>query len=1109
MSNRSPIRAGLQIGAAGLRCPARLRLPLIAFVALASVAWPPSVLAQLPPPADSPTEFTVILEAPSVGERLRELKSEGTSRLRPRSATSLGLMRRAVVRRQDPVRTAIESLGIDVLGSASNVLNAIFVRATPEQTSAIVDLPGVRAVVPGQRYQPMLKSVARIVGASTAYVRPVGEQLFGEGLKIAIIDSGLDFDHEAFQDPSLSPLEGYPRGDPDYLDLANTKVIAVRSYIDLLVSRAPATSTPDDPSPNDLSGHGTAVAMIAAGRRVHTPLGAVMGIAPKARLGVYKVFGSPVLNFHTADHVVIAAIDDAVADGMDILNLSLGNPEFYPWDATGRDCGRAASDASCNPISMAAHSAAHDFGRVVVAAAGNHGSRGLHAAPALNTLLSPANTPSVITVGSTGNASSRHVSVRVSGQEFVAESGTGPEADGPLTAPAIQTSGLDNPLGCDPYEAQALSGRIAVIERGTCFFRDKVEHADAAGASGVLVINHEGDDLLTMGLLERTDIPAFLVGKADGATIREFLADPMASLTLDPLPVSTELEWGFVAPPSSRGPSLALLPKPDLVAPGQSVYTAAPRYNDEGVLFAPSGFRELSGTSFAAPAVSGAAALLWQAFPALTAREVASTLINTASPVLLEDGTRETVLAAGAGVLDLSSALRPNATAVPPSIGFGSVREVSFPVRRQVAISNRWRGAQSFLLRVEPRDQSANARVTVNGRNSYHFVLQRGQAETVEIRLDGPRPLPGAHEGRLRLISLSGLGELSVPYLYIVGDNEPANAIRLRGSFATGIAGEAATKSIVARVLDQYGVPVAGKEVEFIASDPATTVARHTPTSGDNGLIHATVRYRAGPEPQVVTARIGSLTIPFEYQATESRPAIVSIANSASLDEATGVVAGSMATISGSDFATHASGTWPSPQVRPLPITRKGATVAFDGVNREFSVAGPIYSITPDTVTVQVPWEAAGASRAYLKVRNGNPSEHFIIELAEVAPGIFQYESGGRSYALALHADTSAVTTEAPAGRGSRVNIAMTGNGPVALPPKTGFAGGFSNETVNSPTVWIGDQQARVVYSGLDPDLAGLYLVTVEVPLTVSPGEHPLRVEFNGVASNEALLPVN
>ena len=1109
MSIRSPIRNGSQIGAAQHRCPARLRLPLLALVALAAVAWPPSARAQLPPAGDSPTEFTVLLEGASVGERLRELKSQRPSQLQPRSATSLGLIRRAVVRRQDPVRIAIETLGIDVLGSASNVLNAIFVRATPEQTNAIADLPGVRAVLPGQRYQPMLKSVARIVRASTAYVRPAGMQLFGEGLKIAIIDSGLDFDHEAFQDPSLPQIDGYPLGDPQYLALASTKVIAVRSYIDLLVSRAPATSTPDDPSPNDLSGHGTAVAMIAAGRRVQTPLGVVMGIAPKARLGVYKVFGSPGLNYYTADHVVIAAIDDAVADGMDILNLSLGNPEFYPWNATGRDCGRAAMDASCSPISMAAHSAVHDFGRVVVAAAGNHGLRGLRAAPTLNTLLSPANTPAVITVGGTGNASARHVSVRVGSQEFAAESGTGPQADGPLTAPATQTSDLDNRLGCDPYQAQALSGRIAVIERGTCFFRDKVEHADAAGASGVLVINHEGDDLLRMGLLERTDIPAFFVGKADGATIRESLADPMASLTLDPLPVSTELDWAFVAPPSSRGPSLALLPKPDLVAPGQSVYTAAPRYNDEGVLFTPSGFRELSGTSFAAPVVSGAAALLWQAFPALTAREVASALINTASPVLLEDGTRETVLAAGAGVLDLSGALRPNATAVPPSIGFGSVREVSFPVRRQIEISNRWRGAQSFLLRVEPRDPIAGSRVTVNGRNSYQFLLQRGQAESVEVLLEGTRPPPGAHEGRLRLISLSGLGELSVPYLYVVGNNEPANAIRLRGGFATGIAGEAATKSIVARVLDQYGVPVAGQEVEFIASDPSMTVTSRSPRSSANGLVHATVRYSASLEPQVVTARIGSLTIPFEYQATESRPAIASIANSASLDGSTGVVAGSMATISGSDFATHASGAWPSPQVRPLPITRKGVTVAFDGVSRSFSVAGPIYSITPDTVTVQVPWEAAGESRAYLKVRNGNPSQHFTIELAEVAPGIFQHESGGRSYALALHADSSAVTSEAPAGRGSQVNIAMTGNGPVVLPPKTGIAGGFSNETVNSPTVWIGDQQARVVYSGLDPDLAGLYLVTVEVPLTVSAGEHPLRVEFNGVASNEALLPVN
>ena len=1109
MSNCSRIRNAIPIGAFGSSSPMRTLVPMLALVALAALVTPPSARPQLPPVADSPTAYTVILEAPSVGERLRALKSERKAGLQARSATSVNLVRRAVVRRQDSVRAAIEALGVSVLGSASNVLNAIFVRATPEQRGAIADLPGVRSVVLGQRYQPMLKSVAKIVHASSAYVRPVGQQLFGEGLKIAIIDSGLDFEHEAFSDPSLSQLEGYPLGDPRYLALANSKVIAVRSYIDSLVSTYPATSTPDDLSPNDLSGHGTAVAMIAAGRRIQTPLGAAMGIAPKARLGVYKVFGSPGLNYYTADHVVIAAIDDAVADGMDILNLSLGNPEYYPWDATGRDCGRASRDSPCNPISMAAHSAVHDFGRVVVAAAGNYGLRGSHTVPALNTLLSPANTPSVITVGGTGNAASRHVSVRIGDEEFVAESGTGPEADGLLTALALQTSDLDNPLGCDPYEAQALEGRIAVIERGTCFFRDKVEFADAAGASGVLVINHEGDDLLSMGLLERTDIPAFLVGKSDGATIRELLVDPMASLTLDPLPVDTEREWAFVAPQSSRGPNLALQTKPDLVAPGQSVYTAAPRYNDEGVLFAASGFREVSGTSFAAPVVSGAAALVWQAFPTMTPRQVASVLINTASPVLLEDGERERLSAAGAGVLDLARALRPNATAVPPSISFGSVREVSFPVGQQLEISNWWRSRQSFMLRVEPREPSPNARITVNGRSAYFLRLGQGQTETIAVRLEGTRPPPGAYEGRLRLTSLSGLGELSIPYLYIVGDNEPANAILLGGRVATGIAGEEETKSVVARVLDKYGAPVVGQEVVFMATDPSTNVLRNSPSSSQNGLIHATVRYSASPDPQVVTAQVGSLTIPFEYRATESRPEIVSIANSASRDQARGVVAGSMATISGSELAIYSSGEWPAPQLRPLPITRKGATVSFDGLNREFSVAGPIYSITPDTVTVQVPWEAAGSARAYLKVRNGNPSEHFLFQLAEVSPGIFHYESGERAYALALHPDTSAVTVEAPAVRGSQVNIAMTGNGPVALPPTTGYAGGFSNETVNSPTVWIGDQQATVVYSGLDPDLAGLYLVTVQVPQTISPGEHSLRVEFNGVASNEVLLPVN
>ena len=172
----------------------------------------------------------------------------------------------------------------------------------------------------------------------------------------------------------------------------------------MLNSKDPESSTPDDHTPRDIAGHGTAVAMVAAGASVETDLGEFSGVAPKARIGVYKVFGTPGVNFHTADHAVIAAIDDAILDGMDILNLSLGHLAFWKWDAAGRDCGQGVSTTACDPLAAAAQNAVVDFGKVVVVAAGNGGLRGSHELPSLNTINSPGNAPAVITVGGIGNA---------------------------------------------------------------------------------------------------------------------------------------------------------------------------------------------------------------------------------------------------------------------------------------------------------------------------------------------------------------------------------------------------------------------------------------------------------------------------------------------------------------------------------------------------------------------------------------------------------------------------------------------------------------------------------------------------------------------------------
>src|SRR5262249_2164825 len=150
----------------------------------------------------------------------------------------------------------------------------------------------------------------------------VGITNAGLGMKIGIIDTGIDSEHAGFQDPSLAIPSGFPRANnAEDLAFTNNKVIVARSYADLFDRSDP------DRSPRDRVGHGTATGMAAAGVTNTGPLATITGVAPKAWLGSYKVFGSPGVNDGATDAAILKAIDDAVADGMDVINLSLGTLE--------------------------------------------------------------------------------------------------------------------------------------------------------------------------------------------------------------------------------------------------------------------------------------------------------------------------------------------------------------------------------------------------------------------------------------------------------------------------------------------------------------------------------------------------------------------------------------------------------------------------------------------------------------------------------------------------------------------------------------------------------------------------------------------------------------
>ena len=179
-------------------------------------------------------------------------------------------------------------------------------------------------------------------------------------------------------------------------------MIVARSYVPLLNSGDPATSTPDDYSPRDRVGHGTATAMAAAGETNTGPSDTITGVAPKAFLGSYKVFGSPGVNDFTSGDAVIEAIEDAFNDGMDIVSMSLGGPALAGPQDSGSTCGLSPGQV-CDPEAETVQEAVLQ-GMVVVVAAGNEGGTRSLSTAALNTVDAPADAPNAIAVTATTNS---------------------------------------------------------------------------------------------------------------------------------------------------------------------------------------------------------------------------------------------------------------------------------------------------------------------------------------------------------------------------------------------------------------------------------------------------------------------------------------------------------------------------------------------------------------------------------------------------------------------------------------------------------------------------------------------------------------------------------
>ena len=578
----------------------------------------------------------------------------------------------------------IASAGADIVPiySYRHTLNGFAARMTVAQANKMEHMPEVLRVWEDEVRPLTTNFSADFLGLFEPTVGLRGTPgLDGEDIVIGVIDSGIAPDHPALQDfqPANRPqlCEGvwsetsllgrwlckrYDRmedvvlfGPPvdwngecetgeEFAETdCNNKIIGAR-----YISDGAEATGPIDPgeifSPRDVDGHGTHTATTAAGNRVKASIfgtffGTVEGMAPKARIAVYKACwlrpGATRASCNTSD--LANAIDMALADGVDIINYSVGSSLFTVT---------APDDIAL----MAAAKA----GVLSVVAAGNEG-------PNFDAITSPAGNPAVITAGASSRDGQHSVeALRVTtpaaldGKYAVKEASfTPPLIDvDPLEGELVlvdddSTETTDDTVGttfdaCQPLlNGDEVSGKIAYIQRGGCDFDVKIVNAADADAIAAVVFNLSGDPIVMFGDETVQGIPAVMVGAADGNLFLDELNNrETINVVLDKSLFLTESDTGNnMGRFSSRGPGpVAGVLKPDVTAPGINILAGS----SPDAVNSVSGefFAFLTGTSMSTPHVTGVAALLKQSHPEWSPAALKSALMTTAyQDVTLSDGT--------------------------------------------------------------------------------------------------------------------------------------------------------------------------------------------------------------------------------------------------------------------------------------------------------------------------------------------------------------------------------------------------------------------------------------------------------------------------------------
>ena len=574
-----------------------------------------------------------------------------------------------------------------------NVYSGIAVRTDASRLSALAALPGVKAIHPMPAKHVLNATTVPLINAPVAWGSGVGAgSNIGTGVSIGVIDTGIDYTHADFGGTGTvaaykadHAVDDSPVLDVPSHDYPSAKVVGGWDFVGDGYSASAGVSarvaTPQgDPNPLDCDGHGTHVSGTAAGLGVtssgatyagpwssSTPFNSLRigpGVAPGAKLYALRVFGC------SGDtNAVSLALDWAAdpngdgnfSDHLDVVNMSLGTDFAAPDDPDA-----IASDA----LSL--------LGTTVVAAAGNGGDE-------QDIAGSPGSGNRVISVAASQDATTVYDALSVDAPAGLVGHIAGQENDAfdwadaaPVSAPVVSldptfdaTSAASyspasmeatNADGCStftPAQAAAVQGKIAWLEwtdsdtLRRCGSADRSTDAADAGAVGVVLA--DDSDNFAAGITGSDEIPTFEIRKTDAATLRAD-ATGVLQVTLTHALHSTEKVndpglTDVIASFSSRGITDAGNLKPDLTAPGSTVFSAESGSGADGL--------SDSGTSMASPHVAGSAALVKADHPAWTAEQIKAALVDTAVHDVWSDEAhtaREAPDRVGSGRVDAGAA---------------------------------------------------------------------------------------------------------------------------------------------------------------------------------------------------------------------------------------------------------------------------------------------------------------------------------------------------------------------------------------------------------------------------------------------------------------------